>query len=171
MVAEFSYLERSALVGDGPCRLVLLDRITDPANLGSILRSADGFGWTGVLLPTRRSVGVTPAVRKVAAGAAERIPVARVGSTAETVSWLKDRDVWVVGLHPEADESYEGLSFSERLCLVVGAEGRGLSRLVRERSDALVRIPMEGSLASINAGVAAAIVMATEASRRRLTSG
>lgn len=171
VVPEFSYVERSAIVGDGPCRLVLLDGITDHANLGSIFRSADAFGWTGLMLPSRRSAGVTPAVRKVAAGAAERIPVARIGSAAEAVSWLKDREVWVVSLHPEADESYEGFSFPERVCLVVGAEGRGLSRLVRERSDALIRIPMEGSLASINAGVAAAIVMAREASKRRSGGG
>lgn len=167
-VPEFSYVDREALVHPGLCRLILLDGITDPANVGSILRSAEAFGWTGMLLPRHRAAGVTSVVRKVAAGAAERVPVAKTGSAAETISRLQNEQVWVIGLDPGGEVTYFECDYPERICLVVGAEGRGLSRLVRERCDALVAIPMHGALASINAAVATAIVMAEEARRRPL---
>lgn len=171
-VPEFEYADRNSLAaGDEPCRLILLDGVTDPANVGSVLRSAEAFGWTGLLIPKRRSAGVTPAVRKVAAGAAERIPVSRVGSAAETVAWLKKEGVWVCGLEPKGAVDYIDYSYPQKICLVVGAEGRGLSRLVSERCDALLRIPMQGSIASINAAVAAAIVMANESHRRARPNG
>ena len=142
-------------------RLVLVEGITDPANLGSILRSADAFGWEGVLVPEHRSVGITPAVRKVSAGATERVPVVRTGSPAAAIRLLQERHAFgVVGLDPAAPVDYHEAGYPERTCLVVGAEGPGLSRLVKQRCDLTVRIPMRGALASINAAVAAAIVMA-----------
>jgi len=118
-----------------------------------------------VLVPEHRAVGITPAVRKVAAGAVERVPVARTGSPAATVRLLQERGFSVVGLDPPAQADYHDDVYGEKVCLVVGAEGPGLSRLVRERCDETVRIPMRGSQASINAAVAAAIVMA-EVSRQ-----
>ena len=146
-------------------RLVLVEGITDPANLGSILRSADAFGWEGVLVPEHRSVGITPAVRKVSAGATERVPVVRTGSPAAAIRLLQERHAFgVVGLDPAAPVDYHEAGYPERTCLVVGAEGPGLSRLVKQRCDLTVRIPMRGALASINAAVAAAIVM-SEAGR------
>lgn len=164
VVAEatpFRYQALAGLLERGATRLVMAEGITDPANLGSILRCADAFGWQGVLVPEHRAVGVTPTVRKVAAGAAERVAVARTGSPAATIRLLQERhEFGVYGLDPTGSLDYRQASYPERICLVVGAEGHGLSRLVRERCDELIRIPMHGALASINAAVAAAIVMA-----------
>jgi 23S rRNA (guanosine2251-2'-O)-methyltransferase len=160
-VNPFRYATLADLLEGGASRLVMVEGITDPANLGSILRSADAFGWQGVLVPEHRAVGVTPTVRKVAAGAADRVPIARTGSPAATVRLLQERhDFTVFGLDPAGTLDYHKAVYGETVCLVIGAEGPGLSRLVRERCDQLVRIPMHGALASINAAVAAAIVMA-----------
>lgn len=164
VVAEagaFRYTSMPDLLARPVRRLVLVEGITDPANLGSILRSADAFGWEGVLVPEHRSVGVTPAVRKVSAGASERVPVVRTGSPAATIRLLQERHGFgAIGLDPAAAVDYHEAPYPDRTCLVVGAEGPGLSRLVKERCDLTVRIPMQGALASINAAVAAAIVMA-----------
>ena len=160
-VDAFRYPSLGELLARPVSRLVLVESITDPANLGSILRSADAFGWEGVLVPEHRAVGVTPAVRKVAAGAVERVPVVRTNSPAATVRLLQDRhDFTVIGLDPLAPNDFHEVDYPEKTCLVIGAEGPGLSRLVKERCDLTVRIPMRGALASVNAAVAAAIVMA-----------
>lgn len=160
-VEPFRYHTLADVLAGPAHRLVLLEAITDPANLGSILRSAEAFGWHGVLVPEHRATGVTPAVRKVAAGAAERVPVVRTNSPAATIRLLQERHGFAVfGLDPAGTASYRGAEYPADVCLVVGAEGPGLSRLVRERCDQLLRIPMHGALASINAAVAAAIVMA-----------
>lgn len=160
IAASFEYADFDTLAEIKPAWLILLDGVTDPQNLGSILRSAEAFGWSGVIVPKRRSVGVTSTVRKVAAGAAERVPVAQVTSAADTVLRLSRRDVFVAGLDPAGDIDYRKLEVGAGgLCLVLGAEGKGLSRLVRERCDVTVSIPMAGSQASINVGVAGAIFM------------
>jgi 23S rRNA (guanosine2251-2'-O)-methyltransferase len=160
-VNTFRYTSMTDLLARPVRRLVLVEGITDPANLGSILRSADAFGWEGVLVPEHRSVGITPTVRKVSAGAVERVPVVRTGSPAAAILLLQERHGFgVVGLDPKAPFDYHDADYPERTCLVVGAEGPGLSRLVRQRCDLTVRIPMRGALASVNAAVAAAIVMA-----------
>ncbi len=162
VVEPFRYRSSETLLrAEEVSRLVLLDGVTDPANLGSILRSAEAFGWHGVLIPRRRAVGVTAAVRRVAAGAAERVPVAWVGSPAGTVTRLHGDGFLVVGLDPEAATPYGALEYGDRrLCLVAGAEGRGLGQLVRRRCDELIRIPMRGKLASLNVALAMAVVMA-----------
>jgi 23S rRNA (guanosine2251-2'-O)-methyltransferase len=159
VAGPFGYAAANSLLAAPAPRLVLLDGVTDPANLGSIFRSADAFGFTGILVPKHRSVGVTPAVRKVAAGAADRIPVAMVTSPADAVLRCQEHGILVVGLDPDATASYRSLAPGGPICLVVGAEGRGLSRLVRERCDQTVRIEMHGKLASLNAAVATAVVM------------
>ena len=159
-VGEFAYQRLSDLIEARPARLLLLDGVTDPVNLGSILRSALAFGFNGVLLPRHRSVGVTAVVRKVAAGAAERVGVAQVGSPAETISRLKVSDLFVAGLDPDGAENYHEFDYPDSLCLVLGDEGKGLSRLVKERCDVTVRIPLSTGMASLNVSVAAAIVMA-----------
>lgn len=169
-VEPFRYHTLADLLAGNPGtaahRLILLEGITDPANLGAILRAAEAFGWHGVLVPEHRAIGVTPTVRKVAAGAAERVPVVRTNAPAATIRLLQERHGFgVYGLDPAGAGSYRGVEYPERVCLVVGAEGPGLSRLARERCDRLVRIPMHGALASINAAVAAAIVMAEVAAR------
>lgn len=167
IVSGFRYAELNELLESETRRLVLLDGVTDPANLGSILRSAEAFGFTGVLVPRHRSAAVTPVVRKIAAGAAERVSVAQVGSPSDTILRMQQAGVWVLGLDPEGQIDHTATRIADGpVCLVVGAEGRGLSRLVRQRCDELIRIPMKGSLASINVAVAAAIVM-VEVTRNR----
>ena len=149
-----------------PPLLALLDGIEDPHNLGAILRAADGAGLHGVILPKRRAVGVTATVLKTSAGAALHVPVARVSNLAYTIEALKQRDIWVVG----ADQNAEHVLFETDLTLplgfVIGSEGKGLHRLVREKCDFLVRIPMFGQVNSLNAAVAAALLF-FEARRQR----
>lgn len=148
--------------------LVAVDGVTDPGNLGAIIRSCDGAGVDGVLVPRHRAVHVTPVVAKASAGAVEHVPIALVPGLPATLSRLKDAGVWIVGLDDAADRSLFDLGdlATDGICLVLGAEGAGLSRLVRERCDVVVAVPMRGRIASLN--VAAAAALATyEVSRRR----
>lgn len=143
-----------------PPLLVALDGITDPRNLGAILRSADAFGAHGVILPERRSVSMTASVWKVAAGAAGRVRVAQVTNLNRTLASLKEKDVFVLGLDSDGDVTSRELELgTQPAVLVVGAEGKGLSRLARETSDQVVSIPMAGRSESLNASVAAAIAL------------
>ena len=143
-----------------PPLLVALDGITDPRNLGAILRSADAFGAHGVILPERRSVSMTASVWKVAAGAAGRVRVAQVTNLNRTLTALKEQDVFALGLDAEGDVTTRGLELgTQPAVLVVGAEGKGLSRLARDICDQVVSIPMGGRAESLNASVAAAIAL------------
>ena len=156
------------LLADPAAFVLALDGVTDPRNLGAILRTAEGAGATGVLLPRRRSVHVTPAVAKAAAGAIEYLPIALVSGIASALERARRAGVWTVGL----DERGPGDLFSlelatEPVVLVLGAEGRGLSRLARERCDVLVRIPMLGRLPSLNVATAAGLAVYEIARRRR----
>jgi len=138
--------------------LVALDGVTDPGNLGAILRSAECAGVTGAILPRHRAVHVTPAATKAAAGAIEHVPIAVVGGLPAALSRLADAGVHVVGLDGAARTSlYDMAGADGPVCLVLGAEGRGLSRLVRERCDEVVAIPLLGHLASLNVSAAAAL--------------
>lgn len=138
---------------------VAVDGVTDPGNLGAILRCCDGAGVTGVVLPRHRAVHITPTTAKAAAGAAEHVPMCVVGGLPTALKQMKDAGVWVIGLHDAAERSVfdMGSLAKESVCIVLGAEGVGLSRLVRERCDMLVRIPMLGALSSLNVSVAAAL--------------
>jgi 23S rRNA (guanosine2251-2'-O)-methyltransferase len=138
---------------------VAIDGVTDPGNLGAILRSCDGAGVDAVVLPRHRAVHITPTAAKSAAGAAEYVPMCIVGGLPTALKQLKDAGVWIIGLHDSADKNiFEmGSLASESVCLVLGAEGPGLSRLVRERCDLLVSIPMLGALSSLNVSAAAAL--------------
>ena len=142
-----------------PPFLVAVDGVTDPGNLGAIIRSCDGAGVDGVLLPRHRAVHVTPTVAKASAGAVEHVPMALVGGLPATLTRLRDAGIWVVGLDDAADRSLFDLGdlAAEGICLVLGAEGAGLSRLVRERCDLIVSIPMRGRLGSLNVSAAAAL--------------
>ncbi len=143
-----------------PPLLVALDGITDPRNLGAILRSADAFGAHGVILPERRSVSMTASVWKVAAGAAGRVRVAQVTNLNRSLTALKEKGVFVLGLDADGDVTTRQLELgTQPTALVVGAEGKGLSRLAREISDQVVSIPMGGRAESLNASVAAAIAL------------
>lgn len=150
-----------------PPFLVALDGVTDPGNLGAILRSAECAGVTGAILPRHRAVHVTPAATKAAAGAVEHVPMAVVGGLPTALANLRKAGVHVVGLDGAADTSlYDVAGADGPVCLVLGAEGRGLSRLVRERCDEVVAIPMRGVLGSLNVSAAAALAC-FEIARRR----
>jgi 23S rRNA (guanosine2251-2'-O)-methyltransferase len=142
----------------GPPFLLALDGVTDPGNLGALLRSAECAGVTGVALPRHRAVHVTPTVTKAAAGAVEYVPMALVGGLPSAISRMRDLGVWVVGLDAGSDTSIHGLDLGDQpVCLVLGSEGKGLSRLVRERCDVVVSIPLRGRLSSLNVSVAGAL--------------
>ena len=139
--------------------LVAVDGVTDPGNLGALLRCCDGAGVQGVVLPRHRAVHVTPTVAKAAAGAVEHVPMSVVGGLPAALARIKEAGIWVVGLDDSADRSLFDIGdlAAEGICLVMGAEGAGLSRLVRERCDMIVSIPMLGRLSSLNVSTAAAL--------------
>lgn len=146
--------------------LIILDQIHDPRNLGAILRTADCSGVHGVVIPRRRSVPLTPAVSKASAGAIEYVPVARVTNIVQTVEFLKEKGLWIVGADADGEEIYWDARLDCPLALVIGGEDKGLGRLVKERCDVLVRLPMSGLVNSLNASVAAAL-LAYEVVRQR----
>ncbi len=137
----------------------VLDGIEDPQNLGSLLRTADAAGVHGVIIPERRAVGLTETVAKVSAGAVEYVPVARVTNIARTLDLLKEQGYWVVGTHQQAEQLYYEAGLTGPLAVVIGSEGRGMSRLVGEKCDFTVRLPMLGHVTSLNAAVAGAILL------------
>lgn len=157
----------AAAQSPSPPLLVLLDDLEDPHNLGAILRSADAAGAHGVVIPKRHGVPLTAAVARASAGAVEYVPVARVGNMVQTIDFLKGKGIWVAGATMEAVKPHYEEDFSGPLALVIGGEGKGLSRLVKEKCDFLVRIPMQGRLNSLNAAVSASILL-FEAVRQRL---
>ena len=151
--------------------LLAVDGVTDPGNLGALLRIAECAGVTGVVLPRHRAVHVTPTVTKAAAGAVEYLPMALVGGLPNAIGTMTAAGVWVVGLDAGGETSVHDLDLSGTgVCLVLGAEGRGLSRLVRERCDLLASIPLHGRLASLNVASAGAIAC-YEIARRRAQPG
>jgi 23S rRNA (guanosine2251-2'-O)-methyltransferase len=139
--------------------LLILDGVTDPHNLGACLRTADAAGAHAVIIPKDRAATLDGVARKVAAGAAEFIPVASVTNLARTLEALKQRGVWIVGTEGEAAQSLYSADFKRPLALVLGAEGSGMRRLTREKCDFLVRIPMVGHMESLNVSVAAGIAL------------
>jgi 23S rRNA (guanosine2251-2'-O)-methyltransferase len=148
--------------------IVALDGVTDPHNLGAVVRSAAAFGAHGVLLPERRAVGVTPAAWKASAGALARLPVARATNLVRALTSYAEAGLMIVGLDGKGEIDIESLELATGpLVVVVGAEGAGLSRLVRERCDLTVRIPLADAVESLNASVAAGITLAEIARRRR----
>ncbi len=154
-----------------PPLLLLLDLLQDPQNLGALLRTAEAAGVHGVILQQRRAGGITPAVVHVSAGATEHLLIARVINLAHTITDLKKRNIWVVGLEGVAQaQKYDQADLNIPLALVVGSEGKGLRRLVRERCDFLVRLPMRGRVTSLNAAAAGAVVL-YEALRQRQGAG
>jgi 23S rRNA (guanosine2251-2'-O)-methyltransferase len=151
-----------------PPFLVLLDEVEDPHNLGSVLRTAECTGVHGVVVPKRRSASLTAVVAKTSAGAVEYVPVARVSNLAQTIDKLKEAGVWIAGAAGEAGTDVYRANLKGPLAIVIGNEGRGLSRLVRERCDFLVSLPMFGKIHSLNASVAAGVIL-YEAVRQRRT--
>ncbi|HET9876042.1 MAG TPA: 23S rRNA (guanosine(2251)-2'-O)-methyltransferase RlmB [Mycobacterium sp.] len=150
-----------------PALLVALDNISDPRNLGAIVRSVAAFGGHGVLIPQRRSASVTAVAWRTSAGAAARVPVARAPNLTRTLKGWADRGLQVVGLDADGNTPVDELDGTGPLVVVVGSEGKGLSRLVRQNCDAVVSIPMAGPTESLNASVAAGVVLAEIARQRR----
>lgn len=150
--------------GEAPL-LVILDGVTDPHNLGAIIRSAECAGAHGVIIPERRAVGLTPAAVKASAGAVEYLPVAREVNLNRVIERLKKEGVWIYGAAMEG-EDYRRVDFSGSAAIVIGSEGEGISRLVAERCDKLVSLPMKGHIDSLNASVAAGILLYAVAGAR-----
>ncbi len=170
--AQISETSLEDLIESEPAPFLLaVDGVTDPGNLGALLRIADCAGVTGVILPRHRAVHITPTVTKAAAGAVEYLPMALVGGLATAIDSLKKADVWTVGLDMAGSESIHDLKVAtEAVCLVLGSEGKGLSRLVRERCDFIASIPIHGHLDSLNVASAGAVA-AYEVARRRTDAG
>ncbi len=163
-VAAYEYatieqiLQRATDKGVPPF-LMILDEIEDPHNLGAILRTADATGVHGVIIPKRRAVGLTETVAKASAGAIEHIPVARVTNIADTIEALKSENIWVVGTDERGSDDYRSLDGDTALAIVIGNEGKGLTRIVKDKCDWLVHLPMQGSIPSLNASVASSLLM------------
>jgi 23S rRNA (guanosine2251-2'-O)-methyltransferase len=153
-----------------PPLAVVLDGVEDPRNLGAIIRTAECAGADGLFIPERRAAGLTETVAKAAAGALEYLPVARAQNVARLVEDFKARGVWTVGTDADANIEYTDWDWTQPCALLLGGEGAGLRRLVRERCDALVRIPLRGRITSLNVSVAAGIVL-YEALRQRTLAG
>lgn len=174
-VASYQYVsledlfKKAAEKNEAPF-LIILDELEDPHNLGSILRTADAAGAHGVIIPKRRSVGLTATVAKTAAGALEHIPVVRVTNIANTIDALKQENVWVVGTDAEGTEDYRELDGDIPIALVIGNEGKGMTRLVKQKCDWTVRLPMCGQVSSLNASVACSLLL-YEVYRKRYPIG
>ena len=146
--------------------ILILDGIEDPHNLGSIIRTAETAGVHGIIIPKRRACGVYSTVSKVSAGAVQHMKIARVNNINETIKFLKQNDIWICGTDGQAKTYYFQQDFKMPIAIVIGSEGYGMSRLVKENCDFLVKIPMKGKITSLNASVSAGIVM-YEATRQR----
>ncbi|AYK06240.1 23S rRNA (guanosine(2251)-2'-O)-methyltransferase RlmB [Brevibacillus laterosporus] len=163
-VAAYDYVEIDDILAKAEERnevpfVIILDELEDPHNLGSILRTADAVGAHGVIIPKRRSVSLTATVAKASAGAIEYVPVARVTNIVRAMEELKEKGFWIGGTDAAGKQDFREGDYTMPFALVIGSEGKGMSRLVRENCDFLYRLPMAGQVTSLNASVAAAILM------------
>ncbi len=164
IVPPFDYCEVEDIISLAKQRnekpfILILDGIEDPHNLGSIIRTAETAGVHGIIIPKRRAATVNSTVYKVSAGAVEHMNIARVNNLNETIKYLKDNDIWVCGTDMDAKNYYYNEKFDGPIAIVIGSEGFGMSRLVKDNCDFLVKIPMKGKITSLNASVSAGIVM------------
>jgi 23S rRNA (guanosine2251-2'-O)-methyltransferase len=158
-VAAYEYADPDALLAAEAPLIVALDEVQDPQNLGTICRTAECAGATGVVLPRRRAADVTPAVCKASAGAVEHLPVAQVRNLADFLADAKQAGCWVYGAQAGADTAYDAPDYSGGVVCVLGAEGRGLRPRVAAACDALVSLPLRGRIESLNVGAAAAVLL------------
>ncbi|AQY49862.1 RNA methyltransferase [Listeria weihenstephanensis FSL R9-0317] len=174
-VAAYQYAELDDLFAKAEEReempfFIILDELEDPHNLGSIMRTADAVGAHGIIIPKRRAVGLTQTVAKASTGAIEHIPVTRVTNISRTMEDLQKRGLWIFGTDASGSSDYRTMDANMPLALVIGSEGFGMSRLVREKCDFLVHLPMRGAVTSLNASVAASVLM-YEIYRKRMPLG
>lgn len=175
-VAAYDYAELDDLFAvakaknEDPCFLIL-DELEDPHNLGSIMRTADAIGVHGIIIPKRRAVGLTAVVAKASTGAIEHVPVVRVTNLAQTVDELKDRGVWIAGTDAKGSQDYRKMDATLPLALIIGSEGKGMSRLLKDKCDFLYHLPMVGHVTSLNASVAAALLMYEVYRKRQEANG
>ena len=171
-ISEFRYTELSTLLKkignkkDVPAILIMLDQVQDPRNLGAILRTANATDTDGVLIPKNNAAEITAAVHKASAGSTEWTPITKVTNLAQTIEKLKSVGVWVVGTAEEAELTYTAADFTVPLCIVLGNEGEGIRRLVKQKCDYLVHLPMLGQIRSLNVSVTAGVLL-YEALRQR----
>lgn len=163
-VAAYEYCEVEDILENAKSKgrdpfLLILDEIMDPHNLGSMMRTADAVGVDGIIIPKRRSVGLTSTVAKSSAGAIEYVPVAKVSNIAQTIDKIKDMGIWVAGADMSGSKEHYNMDLEGPLALVIGNEGEGISRLIKEKCDFLIKLPMVGQVSSLNASVAAAVLM------------
>ncbi len=164
VVPPFNYCEVEDILNYAKSKnedafVLILDGIEDPHNLGSIIRTAETAGVHGIIIPKRRSVTVNSTVAKVSAGAVEHMKISRVNNITETIKKLKDNGLWIIGTDGEAKTFYYNQDFKGDIAIIIGSEGFGMSRLVKENADMLVKIPMKGKVTSLNASVSAGIVI------------
>lgn len=170
-VAAYKYVEVEDILQHAKNKkedpfVLILDEITDPHNLGAMIRTADAAGVHGVVIPKRRAVGLTSVVAKTSAGAVEYVPVAKVSNIAQTIDYLKEQGVWIAGADMEGEMPYYSRDLTGKIALVIGSEGKGIGRLIKEKCDFLVNIPMRGEVSSLNASIAASILMYEVAKQR-----
>lgn len=163
-VAAYNYAELDDLFKIAESRsedpfFLILDELEDPHNLGSIMRTADAVGAHGLIIPRRRAVGLTAVVAKSSTGAIEHIPVVRVNNLSQTVDELKKRSVWIAGTDAKESVDYRRMDANLPLAVIIGSEGKGMSRILREKCDFLYQLPMVGHVTSLNASVAASLLM------------
>lgn len=175
LVAPYEYAELDDLLAqlqdkEGLPTLVILDGLEDPHNLGSILRTADAADVDGVIIPKRRSVALTQTVAKASAGVIQHVPVVRVTNLSQTMDLLKDKGYWIAGTAADNATDYRQMAADMPLAIVIGNEGHGMSRLVKEKCDFYIKIPMAGHINSLNASVAASLMM-YEIYRKRHPAG
>ncbi|MDN7247485.1 23S rRNA (guanosine(2251)-2'-O)-methyltransferase RlmB [Planococcus shenhongbingii] len=163
-VAAYNYAELNNLFNAAAARsedpfFLILDELEDPHNLGSIMRTADAIGVHGLIIPRRRAVGLTAVVAKSSTGAIEHVPVVRVNNLSQTVDELKKRGVWIAGTDAKESMDYRNMDAGLPLAIIIGSEGKGMSRILRDKCDFLYQLPMIGHVTSLNASVAASLLM------------
>jgi 23S rRNA (guanosine2251-2'-O)-methyltransferase len=176
-VADFNYSSLAKILAaaghkdkEGKRLILVLDGIQDPQNLGALIRSGNGAGVDGIVIPKRRAAEVTPAAVKASAGAAEVTRVAQVTNIVTTIEKIKGENIWVAGIEGDSPDDIYSADLSGDLAIVIGSEGGGMRRLVRERCDTILSIPMRGAISSLNASVAGAVVLFEALRQRRILS-
>ncbi len=164
IVPPFNYCEIEDILEESKIKktkpfILILDGIEDPHNLGSIIRTAETAGVDGIIIPKRRAASVNSTVAKVSAGAVEHMKIARVNNINDSIKFLKQNDIWIYGTDMEGANFYYEEDYRSGVAIVIGSEGYGMGRLVKENCDFLVKIPMKGKITSLNASVSAGIVM------------